>query len=162
MPAVKIKDRREPAVLRMINHHATDNQRERFAAGLLPEDELLSLARFELFKPFMTFRRWVKLEHGDVRHDGDRMCPPQSVEYTTHEPAVLTHDEWATFKKITSEVSRANSEYLAEHGVAAIASLVEHVGRCINCGAEAFGRSVNIRIEWAGRPLSREYTLEAA
>jgi hypothetical protein len=45
--------------------------------------------------------------------------------------------------------------------VGAVVSLVEHVGRCSICLAEVFGRAANIRIEWAGRPLSREYALEA-
>jgi hypothetical protein len=162
MQAAKFDDKHERAVLRMINRHASENQRERFAAGLLPEDEMLGLVRFELFKPFASFRRWEKLEHQDLRHERGILCPTYGVVYETREPSVLTHDEWSIFKKITTAMRAANIGPLSEHDVTASASLVEHVGHCNTCGAEAFGRSVNIRIEWAGRPLSREYTLEGA
>lgn len=37
----------------------TENQRERYAAGFLPEDELTHLARAILFKGFGEFRRWA-------------------------------------------------------------------------------------------------------
>lgn len=161
MPAVKLDDKHERAVLYMINNHASENQRERFSAGLLPEDELLCLARWELFRPFTSFARWQKLEAWDVEHERDCTgAGPSSVRFVTQKPGDLTHDEWSQFKKITTAVSQANNGLLAAFGVTATASLVEHVGRCNSCTAEAFGRSVNIRIEWAGRPLSREYTLE--
>jgi hypothetical protein len=136
----------------------TDNQRERWLAGLLPEAELLSLARYELFLPFASFRRWVKLDAGDVRHE--RTCNGGVVAFTTHTPGHLTHDEWSVLKRLTTAVSLANNGYLAESKVTATLTLVEHVGRCNVCAAEVFGRAANIRIEWAGRPLSREYTLE--
>lgn len=137
----------------------TESQRERWAVDLLPEAELLSLARYELFLSFAPFRRWQKLEVGDVRHD--RSCSGGVVAFSTCEPGSLTHDEWAAFKQITSAINAANGGALNGHGVTATFSLVEHVGRCSVCTAEAFGRAVNIRIEWAGRPLSREYSLEA-
>src|SRR6185295_12666870 len=41
----------------------TDNQRERYSAGLLPEDELTALARTELFTGFAGLRRWAKRDH---------------------------------------------------------------------------------------------------
>jgi len=142
-----------------VRNHGTDNQYERLTAGLLPEVELLSLARYELFLSFAPFRRWQKLEVGDVRHD--RSCNGGVVEFSTSTPGSLTHDEWSLFKQITGAVDAANGGALNGHRTNATLSIVEHVGRCLVCQAEAFGRAVNIRIEWAGRPLSREYTLEA-
>lgn len=143
----------------LLQGHGTDSQRERYAARLLPEDELLALARAQLFAPFASFRRWEKLLHQDVRHA--RSCSGGEVTFTTTPPDSLTHDEWSTFKRITTAVDAANAGHLSWHGVTAITTLVEHVGRCSVCDSEAFGRAVNIRIEWAGRPLSREYMLEA-
>ena len=144
----------------LLQEHGTDNQRERYAVGLLPEDELLALARYELFLPFAPFRRWAKLEVGDVRHE--RNCNGGVVTFSTCEPGSLTHDEWSLFKQITVAIDAANGGALKWHGVTATFALVEHVGRCSVCQAEAFGRAANIRIEWAGRPLSREYALEPA
>ena len=144
-----------------IQAYGSENQHERWAAGLLPESELLSLARWELFAAFASFPRWVKLEGTDLRHA--RSCPSGgygSVSFATHKPSTLTHDEWAVFKKITAAVSAANNGPLVRYGVQATAELVEHVGRCNSCDGSLSGRAASIRITWAGRPLSREYTLE--
>ena len=162
--ASKVPDRVLPRDLRpeevaFVKAYGTDNQYERLIAGLLPEAELLALARYELFLSFAPFRRWEKLEVGDVRHD--RSCNGGVVEFSTSTPGSLTHDEWSLFKQITGAVDAANGGALNGHRTNATQSLVEHVGRCSVCHAEAFGRAVNIRIEWAGRPLSREYSLEA-
>jgi hypothetical protein len=142
-----------------VKRHGTSNQYERLCVGLLPEAELLSLVRYELFLSFAPFRRWVKLEAGDVRHE--RSCSGGEVRFVTQEPGSLTHDEWSLFKQITNAIDAANSGVLNEHRTKATVSLVEHVGRCSVCPAETFGRAASVRIEWAGRPLSREYTLEA-
>ena len=160
MPAVeRTNDRVTHQVLHMVRDLASDNQRERFAAGLLPEDELLSLARYELFLPFASFRRWDKIDAREVKHE--RGCSGSAeIRFVTQKPANLTHDEWAMLKAITTAVGAANNGILAAHGCTASVELVEHVGRCNGCAAEIFGRAASIRIEWAGRPLSREYTLE--
>jgi len=145
--------------VRFVKVYGSENQYERMRAGLLPEDELLALARYELFLSFASFRRWEKLNANDVRHE--RNCNGGEVKFATTTPGSLTHDEWATFKQITAAVDAANGGVLNGERVSATISLVEHVGRCSVCNAETFGRAVNIRIEWNGRPLSREYTLEA-
>lgn len=142
-----------------VQAYGTENQAERWIAGLLPESELLSLARWEIFAAFAGFPRWVKLETSDLKHD--RSCSGGEVRFVTQKPGDLTHNEWAIFKKITTAVSQANNNgVLARYGVQATVELVEHVGRCSACEAEVFGRSASIRVTWAGRPLSREYTLE--
>lgn len=147
------------AVRRLLQDHGSANQYERWEAGLLPEHELLALARNLLFSPFRAFTRWAKLNTFDMQHDDS--CSGGSPTYSTREPRSLTHDEWALFKSISDAVSRANSSGLLQrHGATASVSVVEHVGRCSVCSVETYGRAANIRIEWAGRPLSREYTLE--
>lgn len=144
--------------LLMVHTYGTDNQYERFVAGLLPEGELLMLARTVLFAPFSCFNRWTKIDFSEVKHD--KACNGGRVTFTTREPDNLNSVEWTKFKSITTLVSRANQGPLHERGVQATASLVEHVGTCSVCGAEVFGRAARIHIDWAGHPLSREYTLE--
>jgi hypothetical protein len=122
---------------------------------------LLAVVRDELFSPFSSFRRWAKLEEHDVSHE--RNCDEGGVvRFSTYEPWELTPGERSLYDQIANTVVAANSGLLREHGTSATISLVEHVGRCSACQAEVFGRSVNIRIECelAGRPLSREYSLE--
>jgi hypothetical protein len=70
--------------------------------------------------------------------------------FSTRTTNGLTANEWTTFKAILTAADEVN----------AAVSIVEHVGRCSMCEAEASARTASIRIEWAGRPLSREYTLE--
>lgn len=143
-----------------VSAHGSANQNERWIAGLLPHDELLALVRAQLFSPFVAFRRWQKIEPNDVRHE--RGCSGGEIHFFTQKPSHLTHDEWSMFKKITTAVDAANgSGALVRHHVQATIELVEHVGRCNTCSAELFGRAANIRVVWAGRPLSREYNLEA-
>jgi hypothetical protein len=140
--------------------YGSENQYERFMAGLLPESELMSLARHHLFAPFAEFRRWAKIEDRDMRHE--RTCAGGEVRFITQKPDTLTHDEWSIFKKIGAAVSVANNARpFAANNITATVELVEHVGRCSACEAEVYGRAASIRIIWAGRPLSREYTLEA-
>lgn len=146
-----------------VQAYGSVNQAERWEVGLLPENELLALARWEIFAAFAGFPRWDKIDAHELKHE--RGCENYggtgTVGFTTRKPDNLTHDEWAIFKKITTAVSQANNNgVLARYGVQATVDLVEHVGRCSMCGAEVFGRSASIRVTWAGRPLSREYTLE--
>src|SRR5277367_1555304 len=48
----------------------TDNQRERYAAGHLPQEELLALARESLFGSFKDIQRWKALGYAEVNHKG--------------------------------------------------------------------------------------------
>jgi hypothetical protein len=137
--------------------HGTENQMERHLAGLLPEDELLGLARNVLFSPFSGFKRWIKLSPADLMHR--RGCRG-NVSFTTYSAPDLTADEWARYKTVRDAVSVASSDALKPYDVEIGVDLVEHVGVCEACANECSARSVSIRIEWAGRPLSREYSLK--
>jgi hypothetical protein len=142
---------------RLLELHGNLNQMERHLAGLLPDDELLTLARGVLFAPFTAYKRWIKLSPGDLMHR--RGCRGV-VSFTTHSAPDLTAEEWSRYKTIRDAVHAANGGVLKPYGALGEVELVEHVGTCAPCGAECSARSVSIRIEWAGRPLSREYSLE--
>jgi hypothetical protein len=142
---------------RLLEQRGTASQRERWAVGLLPEDELLALARDVLFAPFAPFARWRKLMSSDIVHR--QTCNGGTVTFSTRQPADLSAEEWAILKKITTAAT-AGKALFREHGTTATVDLVEHVGSCFKCKAEVFGRSASVRLEWAGRPLSREYALE--
>ncbi len=143
----------------VVKAHGTPNQIERWSANLLPEDELLVIARTTFFEPFNEYRRWQKLLLQDLQHE--KHCTGGHVAFSTRPPTDLTHDEWNLLKKIAITVAAANIGPLREYNVEAHVEPVEHVGVCGRCLAEVYGRAASIRIDWAGRPLSREYTLEA-
>jgi len=138
--------------------HGTPNQLERHLAGLLPEDELLGLVRGVLFAPFAEYKRWIKLSPGDLMHR--RGCRGGEVTFTTCAAPDLTDYEWSRYKVIRDAVYAANLEAFKPYRAIGEVELVEHVGVCSLCGSECSARSVSVRIEWAGRPLSREYSLE--
>ena len=99
MPAVQDRTPSRTDELQLLKLHGTENQRERWAEGLLPEDELLALARNVLFEPFAEFRRWQKLQLQDVQARRD--CTGGTIAFTTRKPDDLTADEWALYKKIS-------------------------------------------------------------
>lgn len=141
----------------ILQHHGTSNQRERWTADLLPEDELLTIVRAVLFEPFVSFRRWQKLFPQDVKHD--KSCSGGAIVFRTRSPDDLTAGEWAIYQEI-GRAAHGQHKLFAHYGANFLVELIEHVGACTVCPAEVFGRAASIRIEWAGRQLSREYSLD--
>ena len=141
----------------------TENQRERYAAGMLPEDELLALARGELFKPFDGFKRWgkdTKVRAFDIRHRSPCVLTRESdINFEVTQAGELTHDEWVVYKQIGEA-----RDYASRHAwLAGISSVVieplAHFATCPACDAESTRMSAKVTIEWAGRKLVREYVL---
>jgi hypothetical protein len=143
--------------LKLLRDHGTDNQRERHAASMLPEDELRALARAVLFSPFVGFRRWPKISHEEVRHD--KQCSGGTVAFVTQAFKSLTSEEWCIYKEL-ERCCHGNRDLLLRYGASSSLELVEHVGRCSVCNAEIYGRAAALRMQWAGRTLTREYSLE--
>ncbi len=153
--------------------HATSNQRQRYAAGLLPDEELAEIARAQLFMPFAMFTRRVKLKHTAIPHpryqssgrvscgDGD---PP--VSWST-EPigreSALTQDQWQTVLRLESAMREVRAhQWLQPSSDASSAvrvGLREHRGVCHVCKNTIVQASALVEIDWAGRTLSREYVL---
>lgn len=141
---------------KLIESHGTTNQLERYLAGLLPDDELHALARGVLFAPFAGFRRWIKLAPADLMHR--RGCRGD-VTFRTQEVEDLEADEWSKFKDVR-DVLFANDGILRANNAHGKVEIVEHIGQCSLCGNECSARAAAVKIDWAGRPLSREYSLE--
>lgn len=152
----------------------TDNQRARHKAGVLPEDELLAVARAELFAPFNAFTQWHNrnLKPSAVRHK-ERHCHGR-IDFETAEPDELTHEQWEALAQIKAAaeiaadhhwVTRSLNEAAERSGILAanmrsvIVEPLAHWATCEKCGAEEVRASVKITILWAGRSLAREYAL---
>lgn len=159
----------------MVEKHGEQHQIERYYAGLLPDDELIALARRVLYAPLDGFRRYqnvqasrrggvgpVYLYPEDVKHtDG---CPGTalSIRFFTRPPDNgITGDEWRDFRRIHDALEEAWRAMPT--GVHATVELIEHVGICGYCRhREAIRRSASVRIDWAGLELVREYALGGA
>lgn len=143
----------------LVATRGTQNQVERLDAGLLPEYELTSLARHVLYEPLASLERWEPIRASEVEHLPG--CYQRLVRFSTRTPEHLSADEWTLYRQIQTVVEAMNQGHLADHATRAEVSLVEHVGACGGCGAEAYGRSARVAMIWEGHPLAREYSLEA-
>ena len=144
----------------------TRNQQERFAAGLLPDDEINSLARTELFKPFADLPKWgnkmLRAEH--VKHEprcntqGGIVTCDGRVEFETCDVAELSHDEWEVYRLVQQGRDTAANHPWLDLGSVTIEPLA-HFATCSECEAEASRVSAKVTIKWAARELVREYVL---
>lgn len=156
----------------------TENQRQRYDAGFLPEDELLAIARAELFQVFTDptdpdrFKRWHSREFNRIDHKVAH-CRGR-VFFQTTAADYLRHDQWERLANIKDAaqiirdhhwVVRSLSLVSEETGIAKeswISVNVEplvHIGHCEKCNAVDRRQSVKVTVMWAGRSLSREFAL---
>ena len=134
------------------------DQKERWHAGTLPEDELLSLARGVLFAPFNDIPRWQMLEPEEVHHTRDCRAS-KAVEFMVVDRVRLTRSEWATLNRISALTIVASDLAFLQDVLAFEVKLRCHLARCSACHAEIDGMSALVSVSWAGRTLSREYAL---
>lgn len=144
----------------------TDNQRERWRAMLLPDDELKALVREPLFSGFENLRRWQNLTDvqadEQISHSG--MCRMSNllpaIEFSTEELAKMTHGMWETFKVAQTAADKLQHHPWFEKGGSEISlSPRTHVATCAACKGQIHHASVLVTIQWAGRVLTREYKL---
>lgn len=147
--------------------HGTPNQHERWLAKMLPEDELTALARTELFHGFDKYKRWKNIGDAaaerDVRHtpvcDNDDMPPTYVFETKpTHD---MTHDQWEQMKLIqaTAEAITKLHPWCIDGGCTVRMTPRAHVAKCARCARSVSYPTALVTVEWAGRTLTREYSL---
>jgi hypothetical protein len=142
----------------------TQNQQERFAANLLPEEELLGLARAVLFEPFsLGITPWgtkTRVQVNDVKHHKDCAVGDGSdVVFDTTQAGELNHDEWERYREFMRIRDRAALHPWLDSPQAVTLEPIAHFATCRHCEGEACRMSVKVTIEWAGRKLVREYVL---
>lgn len=145
----------------------TENQRERYADRLLPEDELLALARTQMFASFVGLPRWAT---GKAREQMERNFPhasncagtagPDRYDFETAEATELEGNEFAALKRVRAAVSIVQQHpWLTRSAGRVTVETVTHWVTCRHCKAEVCRSSAKVSIEWAGRVLVREYAL---
>ncbi len=160
----------------------TVSQRERHAAGVLPEQELLELARTELFRPFALFAKRTPMNFASIAHPRNGagiwkcLATPRAsgpvrdanelINWETKHGTELTEREANTLKSINHASREAERHPWLRPPVLGIVSPEvvgvsprEHVGTCQVCSCTTYERSALVSIYWAGRTLSREYVL---
>ena len=141
------------------------DQRERHAAGVLPEEELLALARGVLYAPLDGWTRWKNrdLHAREVRHKGSCESRHNDVEYKTlggAELPAMDADTWNRLGELRHAVNRINVHpWLVKSHASATVEVTKHEARCVKCRAVAVRYTARVALPWAGRILVREYLL---
>jgi len=154
----------------------TVDQRLRWGTDALPIEEIADLARPELFRSFVAFRKynrmavsaiphprdsngvWTCVQIGDHERDRNRQLP---IAWLTMPTPVLSQREWVTLRAINVALEATNRHpWLAPSPTpAATVATRIHKGTCKVCEREAAETAALVTISWAGRTLSREYRL---
>lgn len=163
--------------LAMLSAHGTPEQIERWQAQVLPEEELVKLARDVLFKPLEGLPRWnsrsnrraSSLQATDLAHPvscphhqrprepldewRERLLAAGAVRFETTEAAEMSKEEWATYKKVTflAACVPADELYVKRN---------THWATCTMCANEMCRNTALVTVHWAGRVLSREYRID--
>lgn len=145
--------------------HGTLNQRERYNAGVLPESELVQLARDQLFARFYECKRWNNLSEHDarmlIRH---KPCPgtaPGVLFGVVDAVMSLTHDQWESLRKLKAiaELMDDHTWCKASPECKLVVTPRLHIATCKQCGATLERTTALVSSTWAGRLLTREYAL---
>ena len=145
--------------------HGTDNQRERFKEGALPTEELLALARAELYAPLAEWRRWGNrdLHAREVRHERGCSRSHNDVTYKTIGGAELPPmdaDTWNYLNRLRHDVNKiAAHEWVTRSQAKVEVAVTRHEARCQRCNAVAYRYSARVIVPWAEHTLVREYLL---
>lgn len=148
----ELAENRKQAERWVVEAEGTQDQRERWAAGVLPEAELRDLARAALMEPLAGFKSRRKLSSDDLDHDGP--LAHDDIEIEISEGAKeLSASEWSSLKAIESAADQAVA--IAPVSVAPVTVRA----RCMVCGAYTQEHAVRVEMKWAGRTLARELAL---
>lgn len=147
----------------------TEHQRERLGAGENMEAEILHVVRAEIYKGF-TMKRWEPIRWQEVSHPttcpllinltADRVKGAIDVgSESISERAIADAETDNEIRILSLCVAISNHPWLTRQAVVPTALLVRHTARCRACGASIVRCSIQVRIPWAGRTLSREFAL---
>ncbi len=145
---------------------ATDNQRERLAAGMLPTEELVDLARTELFRPFerLAGQGVTRWNTGDeltaLRRAVHSAQDCTSVELIESRLTLVTTNatEWDRLRAVEVAVAEA-THHAWLHPKDMDLICWRHAVKCRRCGRTRDAASAKVSITWGGRTLTREYKL---
>mgnify|MGYP001560006669 CR=1 FL=1 len=122
-----------------VRDHATDEQREREAAGLLPESEVLGGMEAIIFAPLADQGRYQKLIESDAEHDDD--CQDPDVSFSAADAPDATAEEFSRLKAVRALAGPGAEVVLRQHEV--VCSAKECPGAC-------FRRSILVRQLFGG------------
>lgn len=120
---VDAKQRRADQISGWVAQNATIMQKKRFAAGLLPEEEILKGMRNGVFAPLDNLPRYKKITKSELTASIDQSLDhiygyDLPVEFAVSEPTSVTDEQFAMFEMIKERLSQSQNVKI---------SLKEHV-----------------------------------
>lgn len=139
------KQRRNEQIKNWVETHGTQNQQERYAAGLLPEDEAINGLRDLAFAPLGKLPKYQKIDADCLRHHDE--CEFGDVKFDIYDSAEASETQWETIKSIRAALPTAT------------VTLREHCAKCDECFSELYRYSLKIEITDGEFNFSREYAI---
>lgn len=144
----------------IVDARGTTDQHERYLAWLLPEQELLELAR-DVLLPDLP--RYERMEAADAEHESDCSLPIKpNIEFDSGQyTGGLTAGEWDVVKKIRAACAVCSScgEVFAVCGDKIETEIRYHHATCGACNRTTQRLTVKATMKWAGRIIGREYAV---
>jgi hypothetical protein len=149
----RVKAERETALGALVREHGTPSQSERFADGVLPEEELRDLARDAWLPLLDGIQLYSILTVGDIVHDDDCYTPTHKFSSDAC-TGPWTAQEWDVLQTVRR----------AYEPIGATVTPREHRGYCESecCTHIAQRYGVRATISRHGVTVSREYALPSA
>jgi hypothetical protein len=149
----RVKAERETALGALVREHGTPSQSERFAAGVLPEEELRDLARDAWLPAIEGVPLYATLTVGDIVHNDDCYTPTHKFSSDAC-TGPWTAQEWDVLQTVRR----------AYEPIGATVTPREHRGYCESeCCTHVVQRyGVRATISRHGVTVSREYALPSA
>jgi hypothetical protein len=149
----------------MIIQIGRPDQIQRFDAGFIPDDEVLGLARGQLFRPLEGFPRRSgasRIKSSQLDHKtGCRASSWAPGMYETVEDPPLGPTAGLNFQSIANVAQTIYGIELAGHGPERVGiRAYEHVGWCPLCdGDKITVPTAKVTVVWNGWQMVREYEL---
>lgn len=147
--SVTDEDKVQRAVEAWVRKHGTPNQKARQREGLLPVDEILSAVRADLFEPALDagFKKFTSFKAKRVcaRHE-------DKVQFTVTDARTGMRLDPAQFDRLMALRGHMSKK--------ATVLPRRHAAQCAVCAASAKATTALVTVDWHGRPLSREFSLE--
>ncbi len=158
----------------------TPEQQRLYREGRLPDEEILALARHELFFALQAFERWslshekpkmvrqvrhvvgCDPERRDYKHEVEAARPPGAIGWPPGPRAAddLTDVEASNLRTLRAIVELiAGHQWLVNTGGTVTVSVFTHWVSCTTCDGDTARTSAKVSIQWGERELVREYAL---
>jgi hypothetical protein len=133
------------AVRAWIDEHGPDHARERQAAGLLNQEEALTLIRNSLFATLADAPRYERIRGGEIQHEEDCNNPDDDPTGIVEQASSVSMTQWAALKELRASGLEVTPQL--------------HRMRCDHCYAVVERLSARVEVPFGGRYLSRLYAL---